>query len=130
VRQRNFAGGLTDEGYALLDAKIGEASFNLGIAQLQLESLRSANQGQVGAAYARALQAEAELERVKAGPRQADIDRAQLAVEQAQLKLDEAATAHQRMRLVAPFEGIVSRVYVEAGSMGAPGVPAHACRSR
>jgi HlyD family secretion protein len=123
VRQRNFAGGLTDEGYALLDAKIGEASFNLGIAQLQLESLRSANQGQVGAAYARALQAEAELERVKAGPRQADIDRAQLAVEQAQLKLDEAATAHQRMRLVAPFEGIVSRVYVEAGSMGAPGVP-------
>ena len=123
VRQRNFAGGLSDEGYSILDAKIGEASFNLGIAQLQMDSLSSANQGQIGAAYAKALQAEAQLEQVKAGPRQVDIDRAQVAVEQAQLKLDEAATAHSRMRLVAPYDGIVSRVYIEAGSIGAPNVP-------
>lgn len=124
VRLRTHApGGQADEAYALLDAKVGEASFNLGIAQLRRDSLNTANQGQVGAAYARALQAEAELERVKAGPRQIEIDQAQVAVEQAQLKLDEAATAHSRMRLVAPFDGIVSRVYVEAGSIGAPGVP-------
>jgi RND family efflux transporter MFP subunit len=125
VRQRSFAsGGQSDEAYALLDAKVGEASFNLGIAQLRLDSLRSVNRGQLGAAYARARQAEAELERVKAGPRPADIERAELAVRQAELKLDEAATAHRRMRLTAPFDGIVSRVYVEAGSIGAPGVPA------
>jgi HlyD family secretion protein len=124
VRQRNnAAGGQADEAYTLLDAQIGEASFNLGIAQLKLDSLRSVNQGQVGVAYARALQAEAELEQVKAGPRQADIDRAELALRQAELKLDEAAAAHNRMRLIAPFDGIVSRVYVEAGSIGAPGIP-------
>jgi HlyD family secretion protein len=124
LRQRTHAqGDQSEEAYSLLDAQVGEASFNLGIAQLRLDSLNSANQGQVGAAYAKALQAEAQLEQVKAGPRQVDVDQAQVAVEQAQLKLDEAATAHSRMRLVAPYDGIVSRVYVEAGSIGAPGVP-------
>ncbi|MBZ0300779.1 MAG: efflux RND transporter periplasmic adaptor subunit [Anaerolineae bacterium] len=124
VRQRTTAqGGQADEQYALLDARVGETSFNLDLAQRQLAALGTANRGQVGAAYARALQAEAELERVKAGPRQADIDRAQLAVRQAELKLDEASTAYNRLRLTAPFDGVVSRVYIEEGSLVGPGVP-------
>ncbi len=125
IRRRTTAqGGQGDDAYALLDAQVGETSFNLDIARRRLESLRTANQGQLGAAYARARQAEAELERVKAGPQQAEIDRAELAVQQAQLQLDEAATAYNRRRLVAPFDGIVSRVYIEEGSIVAPGVPA------
>lgn len=124
LRQRTTAqGGQADEQYALLDAKLGEASFNLDLAQRQVQSLNTATQGQVGAAYARALQAEAELERVKAGPRQAEIDQAELAVRQAELQLDEASTAYNRLRLTAPFDGIVSRVYIEEGSLVGPGVP-------
>jgi HlyD family secretion protein len=124
LRRRTTAqGGQTDEQYALLDAQLGEANFNVEAARLQLESLRTANRGPLGAAYARALQAEAELERVKAGPRQIDIDRAETAVRQAELQVDEAATAYNRMRLVAPFAGVVSRVYVEEGALAAPGLP-------
>src|SRR5690606_31035455 len=124
LRRRTTAqGGQADEQYALLDAQLGEASFNVEAARLQLESLRRANRGPLGAAYARALQAEAELERVKAGPRQIDIDRAEMAVRQAELQVDEAATAYNRMRLVAPFDGVVSRIYVEEGALAAPGLP-------
>ncbi len=124
VRQRaNAQGGQADEQYALLDAQVGAASFNLQKARLQLEGLDSVNRGQIGAAYARALQAEAELERVKAGPREAEIEQAEIAVRQAELQLDEASTAYNRLRLTAPFDGVVSRVYVEEGSLAAPGVP-------
>lgn len=124
VRQRTTANsGQGDAAYSLLDAQVGESSFNLELARLQLDALQSANQGQVGAAYARALQAEAELERVKAGPRPVEIEQAQLAVRQAELSLDEAATAFNRMQLTAPFDGVVSRVNVEEGSLAAPGVP-------
>lgn len=122
-RRATAQGGQADEQYALLDAQLGEASFNLEKARLQLENLSTANRGQIGAAYARALQAEAELEQVKAGPHQAEIDQAELAVRQAELKLDEASTAYNRLRLIAPFDGVVSKVYVEEGSLAAPGVP-------
>jgi HlyD family secretion protein len=124
LRQRTTAqGGQRDEVYNLLDAKVGEASFNLEMARLRVESLRTSTRGQLGAAYARALQAERELERVKAGPRPFEIESAELAVRRAELQLDEAAKAYERTRLVAPFDGVVSRVYVEAGSLAAPGVP-------
>ncbi len=124
VRVRSIAqGGQADEAYAQLDAEVGAASFNLEIARLRYEDLRSANQGQLGAAYARALQAEQELERVKAGPRSSEIDLAEIAVDQAQVQLDNAATAFNRMQLVAPFDGIISRVNAEVGSVVAPGLP-------
>ena len=124
VRQRtNAQGGQSDEAYSLLDAQVGQASFNLEIARLRYGDLQSANQGQLGAAYARARQAEEELERVKAGPRTHEIDLAQIAVDQAQVQLDNAATAFNRMQLVAPFDGIVSRVNAEVGSVVAPGLP-------
>jgi RND family efflux transporter MFP subunit len=90
---------------------------------LQFESLGTANRGPLGAAYARALQAERELERVKAGPTTYQIEQAEIAVRQAEIQLEEATTAYQRMTLVAPFDGIVSRLDVEVGSLVAPGVP-------
>jgi HlyD family secretion protein len=124
VRRRTTAqGGQGDEAYALLDAQVGQASFNLEIARREYNSLQTMNRGQQGAAYARALQAARELERVKAGPTQYQIDLAEVAVAQAQIQLDAAANDYNRMTLVAPFDGIVSRVYIEVGSLAAPGLP-------
>jgi RND family efflux transporter MFP subunit len=77
----------------------------------------------LGAAYARALQAERELERVLAGPSSFEIELAEIDIEQAKIKLDNAVAAFEDTRLIAPFDAIVSAVNVELGSLAAPGVP-------
>jgi len=107
--------------YTQLEAQIGEASFNAEIARLQLDSLRNGDPGQLNAAYARVVQAQRELDQLLAGPTQAEIDRATVAVEPAQEALDQAESAYNRTVLAAPFEGIVSAVNVEAGELVTPG---------
>ncbi len=120
----NADGGQVDQVYQLLDAQVGAASFNAEIARLQLESLKSGNRGALNAAYGRVIQAQRELERVKAGPTQAQIDQVNIAVQQAQLQVDQAAKVLADMSLIAPFDGIVSAVYVKVGSLGSPALPA------
>lgn len=119
----NADAGLVEEAYRLLDAQVGQATFNAEIARLQLESLRNPDSAQRNAAYARVLQAQAELERVKAGPVQADIDRAEVAVDQATAEVDQARAALERMTLTAPFAGVVGAVNAEVGALLGPGVP-------
>jgi HlyD family secretion protein len=113
----------SDETYTLLDAQVGQATFNAEIARLQLESLRSPNSAQANAAYARVLQAQAELARTQAGPAQADIDRAEVSVDQAAAQVDQARAALERMTLAAPFAGVVGAVNTEVGALVGPGVP-------
>jgi HlyD family secretion protein len=115
--------GQSDEAYQLLDAQVGQASFNAEIARLQLESLRTGNSGPLSAAYARILQAQRQLDQVKAGPMQVEIDRAGMAVRQAQTQLDQAQSALSRTLITAPFDGVVSALNAEVGSLVAPGVP-------
>jgi HlyD family secretion protein len=110
--------GLPDEQYQLLDAQVGQASFDTEIARLQLESLQSANQGRLGAAYARVIQAQRDLERTQAGPTQAQFDQADLAIAQAQADVDQAQQALDRMAIIAPFDGVISRVNIEVGELG------------
>lgn len=117
-------GGQSEEAYALLDARVGEASFNAETARLQLESVQTSGDGQTGAAYARVQQAEAELERVLAGPSQVEIDRADANVRQAELSVEQAQSALERTRLRAPFDGVISAVNIEVGGIAAPGLPA------
>ncbi len=117
-------GGQVDQAYQLLDAQVGTASFNAEIARLQLESLKSGNRGALNAAYARIVQAQRELDRVKAGPTQAQIDQADIAVQQAQLQVDQAAKVLTDMSLIAPSDGIVSLVNVQVGSVVSPALPA------
>jgi HlyD family secretion protein len=109
--------------YTELEAQIGESSFNMEIARLSLESLRDGNAGQQYAAYARVVQAQRELDQLLAGPTQAEIDSAQIAVEQAQAQLEDAETAYNRTVLTAPFDGVVSAVDVEVGALVSPGLP-------
>ncbi|MGQ9886992.1 MAG: efflux RND transporter periplasmic adaptor subunit [Aggregatilineales bacterium] len=115
--------GLPEERYALLDAQVGQASFNAEIARLQLETLRSPNTAQRNAAYARVLQAQAELERARAGPTQSEIERAELAVEQAAAQVEQARAALDRMTLTAPFSSVVGFVNAEVGALVGPGLP-------
>ncbi len=116
------AGGQPQEAYALLDARVGEATFNAETARLQLESLQGSNSGQVGAAAARLEQARRDLERLQAGPTQAEIDRAEALIAQAQLNVQQAQTALDRTTLTAPFDGVISTVNVEVGTLAAPGL--------
>lgn len=108
--------------YQMYLVKVSEAETNAEIARLQLENLRNSTRPQSFAAYNRVLQAQAELDRVKAGAPQVQIDAATIAVEQAELQLARAATAYDRTFLRAPFDGVVAAVNVERGALVAPAV--------
>lgn len=120
----NADGGQVDQYYQILDAQVGAAGFNAEIARLQFEALKGGNSGALGAASGRILQAERELERVKAGPTQAQIDQSTIAVQQAQLQVDQAAQILAKMSLIAPFDGVISAVNVQTGSVVSPALPA------
>lgn len=115
-------GGQPEAAYALLDARVGEASFNAETARLRLESLQTGNSGQLGVAYARLQQARRELERMQAGAAQAEIDRAEALIAQAQLNLAQAQTALDRTLIIAPFEGYVTAINAEVGAIAANGM--------
>ncbi|MBK8026329.1 MAG: efflux RND transporter periplasmic adaptor subunit [Chloroflexi bacterium] len=110
------------EQIALLDARVGEASFNAEISRLSVESLRQGASGQAGAAWARVEQAQAEQDRLLAGPTQAQMDSADAAVARAQLAVDRAQQAVDRTVLTAPFDGLVTGVNGQAGSISLPAV--------
>jgi HlyD family secretion protein len=111
-------------GGTLSEARVGEASFNAEIARLRLQQLQNGNPAGLGAAAARAEQAERELERMQAGPTQAQIDQAQISIDRAQSDVDQAQAELDRTLLVAPFEGLVSAVDVEVGILITPTLPA------
>lgn len=118
---RAFNAATEAEG-TLLDAKVGEAQFNAEIARLNLETLQNANTPQLNAAYARVAQAQAELDRLRAGVSDTDISRADAAIAQAQVALDRAQAAADKALLTAPFDGIITAVNAEVGALAAPGM--------
>jgi RND family efflux transporter MFP subunit len=120
---RRLAGGSSDEAISLLDAQIGEASFNAEIARLQLERLQNSNGPDLGAAYARVLQQQAILEQVKSGATEEQIEQARIALEQAQTNLRQAEVSLNDRVISAPYDGYVSDLTVEVGALVAPGRP-------
>lgn len=118
---RAFGNG-TEQQVQLLDARVGEATFNAEIARLNLETLQSGTSAQLNAAYARVVQAQAELARLEAGASQADLDRADVAIAQAQIAVDRAQMALDRTRLIAPFDSVVASIDSEVGALVAPGL--------
>lgn len=118
------SGDQAPEAYALLDARIGQAEFQAEIAREQLAALRGSTGGQIGAAQARVTQAEAEAARLLAPPTQAQLDQADAQIANQQLTLERAERALAQMRLIAPFDGVLSALNVEVGALSAPGVPA------
>jgi HlyD family secretion protein len=120
----NAPGDRPQAAYDLLEARIGQASFNAEIARLQLEQARAgANAGQRGALAARVRQAQAELDRLLAGPAQAEIDRADAQIAQAQTQVNQARTALERTRIIAPFDGVIASINAQVGGLALPSVP-------
>lgn len=116
------SGGQPEQQYQLLEAQIGEASFNVEIARLQLETLRGSGGGQAGAALARVDQARAELAQLLAGPTQPQIDSADAAIAQAEAALQRAQAALDDTLLTAPFDGVITSLTLEAGALATPGL--------
>jgi HlyD family secretion protein len=114
---------LSEEALALLDAKIGAASFDAETARLRLEDLRSSNSGELGAAGAKIAQAERELEQARAGASEYEIAQAQISIDQAAAQLDQAQLNYDRTILRAPFAGVISGLNIEAGQRVSAGVP-------
>jgi RND family efflux transporter MFP subunit len=124
AEERRIVGGdfNNEEDVALADAAIGQASFQLRIAELQLQDLRNGDGNAANAAYLSYLQAEADLERALAGPTELEIQQAETRVAQAQARLDSAELALSKTELRAPFDGFVADIPVEPGSLVQPGV--------
>lgn len=114
VQARSNMNGSAEE-VALQDAAIGEASFNLEIARLEMESLQNPSSASLWSASAQINEAQLELEQLLAGPTQAQIGSAELAVQRAEATLINAETALARTQLVAPIAGLVTAVNVEPG---------------
>lgn len=124
ARRDQAPGGYGGDIYNQLDAQAGEASFNAEIARLQLEQLRTQTAPGANAAYQNVLVAQSELERVKAGPTDVQIETAAIGIRQAESQLERAAADLERRTLTAPIEGVISAVNVESGALVGPGVPA------
>lgn len=121
ARQAADPGRQSAETIALLEAKVGQASFDAEIARLQLEELRTANRGELGAVGAQITQARAELARVQAGASTYDLQQAETTVTQAQTALDQARLRYERTLLYAPVDGIVASRSVDVGQRVAAG---------
>ncbi len=114
-------GGDSNE-WEAANARLGEATFQAEIARLQAQQLRTANQPQLNAAYAGVIQAQRELERVKAGPSEIELNSAENAITQAENQLERTETTFSRTTLEAPFDGVISALNAEIGGLVAPGL--------
>ena len=99
----------------LQEAKIGAQSFNLQIAQLNLQEAQTPNSSALYSASIKIQQAQLSLDKLMAAPTQAEIDSAQLKIDQAQAKVEDAQNALLKTQLVAPISGYVTAINSEAG---------------
>ncbi len=82
-----------------------------------------AAQANVAAAVAQRDIAKARLDQLKAGATQAQIDAAQATVAQAEAGLQAVQAALNEATLIAPFDGAIAEIPVEAGQVVGPGTP-------
>mgnify|MGYP005842782711 CR=1 FL=1 len=123
VQQRANMSG-SDESLALQDAAVGQASFNMEIARLQLEKLQTPNQSSLWSAGVRIQIAQLQYDQLMAGADEAQVTNARLAVQIAESNLANAETTLQRLEIISPIAGVISAVNVEAGRTVSPGTVA------
>jgi HlyD family secretion protein len=122
-----LAGPTEEQGRFRLNA----ANQAVAAAQSTLDELNKGASANVVKAYNSAVSAsvyqrdvvQAQLDLLKAGARQEQIDAAQAQLDQAQAGLEAAEAALDQAELRAPFDGTVMRVEIEAGETASPGVP-------
>ncbi|MEO1162880.1 MAG: efflux RND transporter periplasmic adaptor subunit, partial [Chloroflexota bacterium] len=123
--ERSIAGsefGFESIQYDQADAAYGQSTFEAEIARLRAEQLRNGAGLQAFAASLNIDVAEAELNRVVAGPTQAQLDTASTNIEAAENILTQAETAFARTILTAPFSGVITQLNTSVGSLVAPGI--------
>ena len=99
------------------EAQVARAAAELRLARI--EPLPAQREAIAGAPAV----AQAQLDLVRADPRPEDVAVAQAQVRQAYTTLARAELALNQAELRAPFDGIVSAVYLQAGEWAAPGAP-------
>src|SRR5690606_34891121 len=96
--------------------QIAAARARVSAAQARLASLTGdARAGEIAAAQAGVAQAQAALDEVMAGPRSAEIAVAEARVRAREADLRRAEVALERATLVAPFAGTVVELNLELG---------------
>jgi HlyD family secretion protein len=124
--------GSTDEQSDTANANVAVAAARRDAAQAQLDLLRGgtsaeqlqATQANVAALTAQRDAAQAQLDLLLAGASEFQIAVAQAGVDQAQVALEIVQAELDRATLVAPFEGVVTAVNVQAGQIAPATVPA------
>jgi HlyD family secretion protein len=104
---------------AALDAK----QFNLQIAQASADAAHSqtGNLGVITAAQAQVTMAQNALDKLLQGGDAQDIARAQAGLQSAQAGLDQAKANLDNLKLVAPFDGLIAKLYLNLGQQVSPG---------
>jgi len=105
-------------------AELEEAGARLVSAEAQLMQIQAgATEGEVAASSSTVAIAEAQLALLQAGARPEDVAVAEARLAQARTALERSAHSSSLGRLVAPFGGAVSAVYVDQGEWAGSGVP-------
>jgi HlyD family secretion protein len=106
------------------EGDLKETEAQVAHAESQLRLMRAGpTEEEVRASAAAVAIARARLDVAKAGPRAEDVVVSEAQVQQARTVLERAALALSRAQLVAPFDGMVSAVYVSPGEWVGPGEP-------
>jgi HlyD family secretion protein len=101
-----------------LESQVDQAAMAAEIARLQLELVRSGpDTYALQAAWAQVAQAQAQLEGLLADPTQEEIMQSEVAVEQAQIGLEQALEDLNGATLRAPFDGIVAEINLHVGEL-------------
>jgi HlyD family secretion protein len=92
---------------AQINYRAAVANYNLAAASINNSSVQSA--------AAQVRQAQASLDTLKNTPLPEDVQAAELAVQAAQLTLDQAKANLLKSQLIAPFDGVVTNVNIQVG---------------
>ncbi len=92
---------------AQIDYQVAVANYNLAAANVNDSSIQSA--------AAQVKQAQANLDSLKNTPAPEDVQVAELAVKNAQIALDQAKSNLNKAQLIAPFDGVVADLNIQAG---------------
>ena len=106
------------------EGDLREAKAQVAHAESQLRLMQAGpTEQEVTASAAAVAIALARLDLAKAGARAEDVAIAEAQVQQARTVLERAVLAISRSQLLAPFDGMVSAVYLSPGEWAGPGVP-------
>jgi len=112
------AKGASQSEIAAAEAQIAQARANL--AQLQEKPTAS----ELASAEAQVAQAEASLAQLQERPKAEDVAVSRAQVKEAQAALEQAQSQLEDALIVAPFDGTILNIQIEAGEWATPGTPA------